>query len=122
MTSLELTYHKVSGGIMKFNIVVRIAVILITCSSASYACDKASALQVDSMLSQKGTKKVSGNTVTFRWGNDWNSMSRTEKDQMIHIVADSDACIKGYAREIIFYSPKGKKVGVASPDIGIKLY
>ena len=96
--------------------------ILVSAATSCFACDKAAAIQVDAMLSQKGTKKVSGNNVTFKWGKDWNSMSRTQKDQMIHIVADSDACIKGYARDIIFYSPKGKKVGVASPDIGIKLY
>ena len=103
-------------------LIMAAVVILASAATSCFACDKAAAIQVDAMLSQKGTKKVIGNNVAFRWGKAWNSMSRTQKDQMIHIVADSDACINGSARDIVFYSPTGKKVGVASPDSGIKLY
>jgi len=103
-------------------LIMAAVVIIVSAATSCFACDKAAAIQIDSMLSQKGTKKVSGNKVTFKWGKDWITMSRTQKAQMLNIVADSDACIKGYARDIIFYSPKGKKVGVASPDTGIKLY
>ena len=107
---------------MKFKFVVKIAMILTTVSSVSYACDKASALQVDEMVSQMGTKKINGNKVTFKWGNDWNHMDSNQKDKMIRAVADSDACIKGFPRDITFLSPSGKKVGIASPATGIKLY
>ncbi len=71
------------------------------------------------MVRQMGTKKVTSDKVIFKWGNDWNHMNSIQKDKMIRAVADSDACLMGYPREIKFYSPKGKLVGIASPETGI---
>ena len=92
------------------------------CISAAFACDKNSAREVDAMVSQMGTKKVKGNNVTFKWGKDWNHMDSIQKEKMIRAVADSDACLLGLPREIKFYSPKGKLVGIASPETGINVF
>lgn len=107
---------------MKYFITLFAIQILFANVSISSACDKNAALQVDSMVKQMGTKKVTGNKVTFKWGKDWNSADSNQRYGLVRSVADSDACLTGYAREIKFYSPKGKLVGVASPETGISVY
>ena len=87
----------------------------------AFACDKSAAREVDAKVRQMGTKKVANDKVYFNWGNDWNYADSNQKDKLIRAVADSDACLSGYPREIKFYSPKGKLVGVASPETGISV-
>lgn len=103
-------------------ILICVAALLLICTSTTFACDKDAARAVDSMVRQMGTKTVNGDKVSFKWGNDWNHMDSTQKDKMIRSVADSDACLSGYPREIKFYSPKGKQVGLASPESGISVF
>jgi lipopolysaccharide export LptBFGC system permease protein LptF len=80
---------------------------------------RASANEALSMFREMGTWHESGNTVKFIWGNDWDIMKEKDRLKMLHIFADTDACLKGEAREIYFYR-NNKLVGEATPTQGVK--
>lgn len=98
-----------------------IATILITLiATAALACDESRARNVQSMMQSMGTWNENSGVTTFKWGAAWDDFAPHERKGMISAFADSDACLKGVAREINFYR-KGKLVGKASPSSGIRV-
>ena len=90
-------------------------------SSAAYpACNVSSARDVQRMLSSMGSWRELDGTIIFKWGAEWDDLATPERLNMITTFADSDACLQGRPRRIDFYR-KGKLVGRASPDSGIRL-
>jgi hypothetical protein len=89
-------------------------------ATKSKVCDQSAALKVQSMLQDMATWEEKGDTVAFKWGSDWDSVTSEQRLGLIRTFADSDACLTGKAREIKYYR-KGKLVGEASPTRGVKL-
>jgi hypothetical protein len=108
------------GGVRVMKVIISMLVLCFVYSNLAIACNKTSAKEVEAMLSEMAKKQVSNGKVLFRWGNDWNQMTQSQRSQMIYTAADADACLYG-AREIKFYSPKGVLVGEASPQTGVKV-
>jgi hypothetical protein len=109
--------------------IIRLLIIVLLFLSSTFIHDtviagcneeqKASAIEAFSMIREMGKWHESGNTVKFIWGNDWDLMKEKDRVKMLHSIADTDACLKGKAREIYFYR-NNKLVGEASPTQGVK--
>ena len=85
-------------------------------------CDKAAAQKVQSNLRHLAKWASKDGRIEFRWGPSW--YDKPDEDRRLALIkaaANADACLTGEAREIRFYSPSGKLVGVASPSSGIRL-
>ena len=89
-------------------------------SDTVLGCDERNAREVRAMMAQMGDWSYKQGKVIFRWNKDWDYASREERLGLIKAFANTDACITGEAREIIYFR-NGKRVGIASPSTGIKL-
>lgn len=73
-------------------------------------------------MREMGSWKVldSAVAIEFKWGADIDNATPREKLKLFEAFANADACIVGQARRIEFYR-RGKLIGKASPDSGIKV-
>jgi hypothetical protein len=108
------------GGIVKKTAILFAVLICSLLPLSSFACDQNAARNVQAMLIDMGTWQETGGRITFTWGSDWDQANPQQRLGLIKTFADSDACLTGSAREIKYYR-KGKLVGEASPNTGIKL-
>lgn len=86
----------------------------------SFACDLDASRKVQAMSKEMGTWQEISGGVSFNWGSDWDHANSQQRLGLITAFSDADACLTGKARKIKFYR-KGKLVGEASPNSGIKL-
>lgn len=101
---------------------IMLAALMLVASSAFADCSKESANKVLKVMSQMGSWKVldSALTIEFKWGSDIDNTTPRERLKLFETFANADACIVGRARKIEYYR-RGKLIGLASPDFGIKL-
>ncbi len=105
---------------MKRIILVLILVSLFLPSNLIASCDKAGAIELQNSIGSFGSWSIEQGKVIFRWGKDWDQMSKSQRLGLIQGFANADACINGKSRSIIFLRNE-KKVGEASPSTGIRL-
>lgn len=96
--------------------------LLFFAGSASAGCNQDGAQKVLSAISRMGSWRVleSAMTIEFKWGPDIDNATPRERLKLFEAFANADACIVGQARKIEYYR-RGKLIGRASPDSGIKL-
>lgn len=91
-------------------------------SSAAGAapCNKAAAQKVQRGLNEFAKSHIEGDHLAVHWVYAIEKQPATKRLQMITAYADMDACLGGATREIMFYR-KGKLMGIASPETGLRL-
>jgi hypothetical protein len=90
-------------------------------STSAMACDKVEATRVQFMLSEMGAVwSEQADTVTLEWGWEWEGAAPGKRLALLRTFTEGDACLTGRTREISFYR-KGKRVGIASPQLGVQL-
>jgi TonB family protein len=89
-------------------------------TEATAACNLDGAVQLQANLAQLGRWTESGDSVEVTWTDFVSEQSADQKRRLIEAFANTDACIKGRAREIKFFG-RGVLMGVASPSTGISL-
>ena len=96
------------------------AVLALPIATTAAPCNKASAEDVQRSLSEFAKSHIEGDHLTVHWTYAIEKQPEAKRLQMITTYADMDACLGGAAREIMFYR-KGKLMGIASPNSGIRL-
>lgn len=98
------------------------AALLVPAAGAHAACDAEqvkAALKVQAMFDQMSASSVADKTLVVAWGNDFASASPDKQKGLIRAYADTDACVYGSARRIVF-TRNGQHLGTASPEFGIQ--
>lgn len=90
--------------------------------SAQADCNKESANKILASMSKMGGWKVldSALAIEFKFSSDIDHTTPRERLKLFEAFANADACIVGRARKIEYFR-KGKLIGVASPEFGIKV-
>ncbi|NHQ93343.1 hypothetical protein [Janthinobacterium lividum] len=83
-------------------------------------CNKTAAQEVQRGLSEFAKSHIEGDHLTVHWTYAIEKQPEAKRLQMVTTYADMDACLGGAAREIMFYR-KGKLMGIASPNTGVRL-
>lgn len=84
------------------------------------SCNKEAAQDVQFAIRKLAGWHMEGDHLTVHWTYAIEKQSEAKRLQMITTYADMDACLGGFAREIMFYR-KGKIMGIASERMGIRL-
>jgi hypothetical protein len=92
----------------------------IASSGFSAECNKSAALEVKYMLAEFAKSHQEGDHLAVYWVYKIEKEPESKRLKMIQSYADTDACLTGGAREIMFYR-KEKLMGIASPTSGIRL-
>lgn len=83
-------------------------------------CNKTAAQEMQRSLSEFAKSNIEGDHLTVHWTYAIEKQPEAKRLQMVTTYADMDACLRGGAREIMFYR-KGKLMGIASAASGIRL-
>lgn len=102
------------------NILVQLSTALAISTNCTAACDVAGAVQLQSNMAQLASWKEKGDAVEVTWNDIVLQQSAPQRRQLVEAFANTDACIKGRARDIRFYG-HGRLIGVASPSTGISM-
>lgn len=89
-------------------------------AAGAASCDKVAARDVQRSLSEFAKSHIEGDHLTVHWTYGIEKQPEAKRLQMVTTYADMDACLRGGAREIMFYR-KGKLMGIASPISGLRL-
>lgn len=100
--------------------IVMILLLLVALPTMAAPCNKSAALDVQSTIHEFAQWRAEGDHLAVYWTYKIESKSGVEQLKMLTTFANMDACLVGGAREIHFYR-KGKVMGIASPESGIKL-
>jgi hypothetical protein len=85
------------------------------------SCDRSAANKMLKYGLQTAVIQGRGDEVSYRFSSKaWPSIHPVA-DALIPAFADADACIHQSARRIIFYEPHGIQVGIADPQLGLKI-
>lgn len=101
---------------------VVVALVGLAAPGFAFACDKEAAQTVQSNLRHLASWEHKNGRIEVRWGPVW--YSKQDDDYRLALLkafANADACLTGQARDVRFYSPSGKLVGVASPSSGVRV-
>jgi hypothetical protein len=83
-------------------------------------CNNAAAQDVQLGIREFAKWHIEGDHLTVHWTYAIEKQPEAKRLQMVTTYADTDACLRGGAREIMFYR-KGKLMGIASPTSGVRL-
>jgi len=86
----------------------------------NFQCDQKAAFRALNALKEMANISIKKDVVYYSWVDNWHSLTTPQKEAMIEIAANSDACIEGKARKIFFHY-QGDKVAEADPVWGIKV-
>ena len=84
------------------------------------SCNKMAAQEVQLGIREFAKWHIEGDHLAVHWIYAIEKQPEAKRLQMVTTYADMDACLGGSAREIMFYR-KGKLMGIASPETGLRL-
>lgn len=98
-------------------------VLIISLTTQAYACDKAAAKEILSIMRPDMVAKVTEEDgwVVVTLGQDYFSWTERQTEGVVTAYANADACITGQARNLEFRSPSGKLVARADRLRGIQM-
>ena len=97
-----------------------VAGLALSLAASAAPCNKVAAQDVQRGLSEFAKSHIEGDHLTVHWTYAIEKQPEAKRLQMVTTYADMDACLGGAAREIMFYR-KGKLMGIASPNSGVRL-
>ncbi|SIR43157.1 hypothetical protein SAMN05880566_112187 [Janthinobacterium sp. TND4EL3] len=89
-------------------------------AASAAPCNKVAAQDVQRGLSEFAKSHIEGDHLAVHWTFAIEKQPEAKRLQMVTAYADMDACLSGAAREIMFYR-KGKLMGIATSEAGVKL-
>lgn len=96
------------------------AVLALPIAAIAAPCNKAAAQEVQRGLNEFAKSHIEGDHLAVHWVYAIEKQPEAKRLQMVTTYANMDACLGGAAREIMFYR-KGKLMGIASPNTGVRL-
>jgi len=111
-------------GNSKIGLQFIVLVVALVLGGAARACDKEAAKKTLLTMTDPIMARIveEDGWVVVRFGTDYASWTPEQRDVIISMYANIDACISGKPRKMEFRSPSGKVIARADPLRGIRVY
>ena len=96
------------------------AVLALPIAAIAAPCNKTAAQEVQRGLSEFAKSHIEGDHLTVHWTYAIEKQPEAKRLQVVTTYASMDACLGRATREIMFYR-KGKLMGIATSEAGVKL-